>query len=268
MDGEDYGRGHVEEHRGDLETPQKSSPKAIAGRNHSVRSGSLSGPPHSNTDPKDLEEAENLAIISGHRDDVTTLQVEKAADLRVALETCAMIVARLEQAFLLSTSVQRNAERVTAEEIRVVASELEDALGGVYSVLSQEFQYPLVRCLMHHLQKKRRLPHLPEKHVKPFITTGMEALGRGHDLNRLMTFGQIVQNTLGPEGFKRDPSHGVHQPRNQPRCQHERSCEIPTRGHGRARRKPKPPKMQALGPSHIQAAGRIEQERMKNEKSK
>ena len=35
---------------------------------------------------------------------------------------------------LLNSSVQRNAERVTAEEVRYMAQELETALGGVYSI--------------------------------------------------------------------------------------------------------------------------------------
>jgi len=37
--------------------------------------------------------------------------------------------------------------------------------------------------------------------VRPSIITGMEALGRGHDLNRLLMFGRIVADTLGPEVF-------------------------------------------------------------------
>ncbi|WP_416142518.1 portal protein [Escherichia coli] len=47
-----------------------------------------------------------------------------------------------------NSAVQRTGERVTAEEIRYVASELEDTLGGVYSILSQELQLPLVRVLL------------------------------------------------------------------------------------------------------------------------
>lgn len=46
---------------------------------------------------------------------------------------------------LLNSAVQRNGERVTAEEIRYVAGELEDTLGGVYSLLSQELQLSLIR---------------------------------------------------------------------------------------------------------------------------
>ena len=38
--------------------------------------------------------------------------------------------------------VQRQAERVTATEVSLVANELQDALGGVYGILTTEFQLP------------------------------------------------------------------------------------------------------------------------------
>jgi hypothetical protein len=94
--------------------------------------------------------------------------------------------------------VQRQAERVTAEEIRFMASELEDALGGVYSILSQEFQMPLVNRIMDRMIKAKRLPALPKGVVKPAIVTGLEALGRGHDLNKYLSLLKALQ-PLGPE---------------------------------------------------------------------
>ncbi|MBX9279900.1 portal protein, partial [Klebsiella pneumoniae] len=76
-------------------------------------------------------------------------------------------------------------ERVTAEEIRYVASELEDTLGGVYSILSQELQLPLVRVLLKQLQATQQIPELPKEAVEPTISTGLEAIGRGQDLDKL-----------------------------------------------------------------------------------
>jgi hypothetical protein len=125
--------------------------------------------------------------------------MQKHADLRVAFETIGMLKERLSFAFLMNTAIQRNAERVTAEEIRYMAQELEDVLGGVYSILSQEFQLPLVNRVMDKMQKKRRLPKLPKKLVRPTIVTGLEALGRGHDLNKLDMFVSGAAQLLGPE---------------------------------------------------------------------
>lgn len=105
---------------------------------------------------------------------------------------------RLSAAFLLNSSVQRNAERVTAEEIRFMAQELESALGGVYSVLSQEFQLPLINILLGRMVKQKKMPKFPKESVKPQIVTGMEALGRGQDLNKLSQFLEYLA-PLGPE---------------------------------------------------------------------
>ena len=80
-----------------------------------------------------------------------------------------------------------------------MAQELEYVLGGVYSILSQEFQLPLVNRVMDKMQKKRTLPKLPKKLVKTTIVTGLEALGRGHDLNKLDMFIQGAAQLLGPE---------------------------------------------------------------------
>jgi hypothetical protein len=124
--------------------------------------------------------------------------VNKFADLRVALDAVREITERLSLAFLLHSAVQRNAERVTAEEIRFMASELEDALGGLYSVLSQELQLPLVQSRIRRLTKSKKLPALP-KGIEPEILTGLEALGRGHELQRLRMFVADAGQTFGPE---------------------------------------------------------------------
>tara|TARA_R100001594_G_scaffold142280_1_gene189046 strand:- start:168 stop:710 length:543 start_codon:yes stop_codon:yes gene_type:complete len=101
----------------------------------------------------------------------------------------------------MNSSIRRDAERVTAEEIRIAHQELEIALGGVYSVLSQEFQLPLVELLMHKMQREKRIPKLPDDGLKPLIVTGVEALGRGEDLNKLGMFLQQL-SPLGPEVLK------------------------------------------------------------------
>ena len=117
---------------------------------------------------------------------------------KVAQEVARQIQERISFAFLLTSAVQRQAERVTAEEIRFAAQELEMALGGVYSVLSQEFQVPLVTLLLSRLEEQKKMPKFPKDSLKPEIVTGIEALGRWQDLNKLGTFLQYLQ-PLGPQ---------------------------------------------------------------------
>lgn len=195
LPGEDYGRGHVEEYLGDLKSYEGLAKAIVEGSAASARLLILVNP-NGNTRAKDVAEAPNGAVRTGHKDDVTTLHMDKFADFQVALKTIELIQQRLSYAFMLNAAVQRAGERVTAEEIRYVAGELEDALGGIYSVLSQDFQLPLVEIYIHEMEKARELPPLPKELVRPTITTGLEALGRGHDLNRI----QMLLNVLQPLG--------------------------------------------------------------------
>ena len=100
----------------------------------------------------------------------------------------------MSYAFLLHTAIQRDAERVTAQEIRYMAEQLETAMGGVYSLLSQEFQLPLVKILMKRMQEAKEIPPLPKDSVTPTIITGIEALGRGNDLQKLREFVAEIVN--------------------------------------------------------------------------
>lgn len=186
--GEDYGRGLVEEYLGDLATLEALTKAITEGAIQAARVIYMVNP-NGSTRIKKLAEARTGDIIEGIADDVTTLQLTKYADFRVALEQCNKIEQRLGYAFMLLQSVQRDAERVTAEEVRRLAKELEDSLGGVYSVLSREFQLPLIRRLM---KVTPNLPDLPTDIVKPAIVTGIEALGRGNDLEKLMVFTNTI----------------------------------------------------------------------------
>lgn len=197
IDGEDYGRSYVEEYLGDLISLEGLS-KAIVEASAVAAKVVYLLNPNGVTRLKDVTKAESGDVIVGKADDVTSLQTQKQADMRIAYEAAKTITDRLAMAFLMNSAVQRNAERVTAEEVRFMAAELEDALGGVYSILSQEFQLPLVNRLMDRMTKAKRLPPLPKGVVKPAIVTGLEALGRGHDLNKYLTMLKALQ-PLGPE---------------------------------------------------------------------
>ena len=197
IDGNDYGRSFVEEVHGDLKSLESLTGAIVEGSAASAKLLFMVRP-NGTTKARSIADAPNGAIISGAAEDVTTLQAQKFNDFRVAQETMNTISERLAYSFLLNSSVQRNAERVTAEEVRYMAQELETALGGIYSVLSQEFQVPLVNLLLAKMQKEGKMPKFPKDTLKPQIVTGLEALGRGQDLNKLNQFLSMLQ-PLGPE---------------------------------------------------------------------
>jgi hypothetical protein len=197
VDGNHYGRSFCEEIVGDLKSLEALTKAIVEGSAASAKLLFLVRP-NGTTKMRSIADAPNGGIVSGDANDVTTLQANKFNDFRVAQETMQKITERLSFAFLLNSSVQRQAERVTAEEVRYMAQELETALGGIYSVLSQEFQVPLVNLLLAKMQKEGKMPKFPKDTLKPQIVTGLEALGRGQDLNKLSQFLQMLQ-PLGQE---------------------------------------------------------------------
>ena len=197
VSGEDYGRSYVEEFLGDLISAEGLSKSIVEGSAGMSRLVWLVAP-NGVTHEADFAKAENGDVITGNPNDIHCVQSDKQADLKVAADTLKMITERLAFSFLLNSSVQRQGERVTAEEIRYVAQELEDSLGGVFSVLSQEFQLPYITRLLDIMQSGKELPPLPKDILKPIIVTGIDALGRGHDLNKYKTFMTVLKE-LGPE---------------------------------------------------------------------
>jgi len=192
IDNSDYGRGFIEEYIGDL--------RSLEALYRSVVEGSAAASkvlflvkPNGSTRLKTLSESPNGAIREGNAEDVTTLQVNKFSDFNIAFQTMKLIEERLQFAFMLNTSVQRQNDRVTATEINYVSKELDDSLGGLYSLLSQELQLPLINRLMFQMERKKALPTLPKESIRPKIVTGLEALGRSSDLQRLNTFVQQLQ---------------------------------------------------------------------------
>lgn len=209
IDGEDYGRGHVEDYLGDLISLNGLKKALVDGSMAAARTLFLVSPA-ATTRAQDIAKAPNGSVIPGMATDVTVLKVEKANDFNVALSAAETLTRSLGQVFLMTTSIQRAGERVTAEEIRRMAGELESALGGNYSILALEYLLPLVELTMHSMQKQKRLPDLPDE-VQPTILTGVQALGRNADLERDIQFLTIIGQlplpqeelffTLNPSGI-------------------------------------------------------------------
>ena len=200
--GENYGRGPGEEYQGDLDSNESLQESLVTGAAASARvitlvnEGGL-------TDIEEVAEADNGAVIEGREDDIGTIKVDKAADLSVAKGVQENIQSGLAQIFLLTSDNVRDAERVTAEEIRLLAQELETALGGVFSRFAVELQLPVARRYMSILKRRGKLPSLPEGVVSPEVTTGLPALGRFASLQRLDLLVQGIAETFGPAAVEK-----------------------------------------------------------------
>ena len=194
---EDYGRGYVEQFHGSLHALTVLS-RAVTEASGAAAKVLFLVHPNSVTKPDVLSKAENLSFVLGQASDIDVLQIEKYNDLRVAGEQIKELTQQLSKVFLLNTAIQRNADRVTAEEIRYMAQELETALGGLYSVLAKEFQRPYITLRLNYFKEDGVIPDFTED-VMPEITTGVDALGRGQDANTLVQFGQVIFKSLPPQ---------------------------------------------------------------------
>lgn len=184
IDGEDYGRGFVEEYRGDLTSLEQLSRDILfASANAAKVVWGID--PTSPLKPKKFFDAPNGGAVLARKDDVQAIQLQKTGDMQVAWQTLNGLSNALAADFMLNSSFQRQAERVTAEEIRKMAEELEDTLGGVFSMLSQSLQLPLARLYEASLIKRGELKKLPKGSVRVGVVTGLAAIGRGQDLMRL-----------------------------------------------------------------------------------
>jgi hypothetical protein len=194
INGENYGRGLVEQYLGDFRSLEAlyqlllESSSVMSRVIFGKRAGSV-------IDVDDINNAENgVCILGDLENDITVLRVDKGADLQVPMNLIQDLTRRLEQAFLAASSAARESERTTATEIRYMAADLEKSLGGVYSILSLELQRPLAYLLLS--QSKVDISSLG---IELVIVTGVEALGRNAELDKIRQFNSLIQELGSPE---------------------------------------------------------------------
>ena len=208
VDGEDYGRGRIEEYLGDLKSLEGLMQAMVEGSAASAKVVFLVSP-SATVKPATLAKAGNGAIIQGRQEDVSVVQVAKQADFASAYQMITQLTQRLSEAFLILTV--RQSERTTAEEIRATQQELNEQLGGIYGNLTTELLQPYLQRKLFVLQRSKILPKLPKGVVFPTVIAGIEGVGRGQDRESLMMFLQTVSQALGPEAMVKfvDPEEAI-----------------------------------------------------------
>lgn len=189
-DESDYGTGLVEEYAGDFET--------LSILAESIVDGAILGSemrwvvnPAGMTSASDLNESKNGDALAGNKDDITTVQSGVGQSLQTAQAISERYEARVSRGFLLSSAVTRQAERVTAEEIRMTAQELETSFGGVYSMLAPTIQLPIANWLLEAVDAK-----IQGTQLKVVVITGLDALSRNGDLDNLRQCFIDLQGTM------------------------------------------------------------------------
>ena len=198
VDGENYGRGRVEEFLGDLKSLNALSQAMVEGSASAAKVVFVVSP-SSTTKPQTIAQAGNGAIVQGRPEDIGVIQVGKTADFSTALQMMQTLERRILEAFLVLTV--RQSERTTAEEVRLTQLELEQQLGGLFSLLTVEFLVPYLNRKLLVLSRSGQLPKYPKDLVAPTIIAGINALGRGQDRESLTAFIQTIAQTLGPDAL-------------------------------------------------------------------
>lgn len=198
-DNADYGSGLVEDYAGDFAAVSAMSEAEVKAAILACEFRWLVNP-GGMTKPEDLEQSENGAALPGIKDDISPLSTDQGQNLQTIAGVLEKYITRIGRGFLLGSAVTRDAERVTAEEIRMQATELETSLGGAYTRLAVEMQTPLARFLLAEVDIK-----VDGKAVDMSIVTGLDALSRNGDLEALrQALADInLVNTLPPQAQDR-----------------------------------------------------------------
>ena len=208
VDGEDYGRGRVEEFLGDFISLEGLTSALVEGSQAAAKVIFLLSP-SSTTKPSTVSKAGNGAIIQGRPEDLAVIQVGKTADFATAAQMMQTLERRIADAFMLLHV--RQSERTTAEEVRLTQLELEQQLGGIFSLLTVELLVPYLNRTLLILQRSKEIPNIPKDLVRPQIVAGVNALGRGQDRESLTAFITTIAQTLGPEALVQyiEPSEAI-----------------------------------------------------------
>lgn len=198
VDGENYGRGRVEEFLGDLRSLEALSQALTEGSAAAAKVVFLVSP-SSTTKPQTIAQAGNGAIVQGRPDDVGVIQVGKTTDFATAAQQMQILERRIAEGFMQLNV--RQSERTTAEEVRLTQLELEQQLGGLFSLLTVEFLVPYLNRKLMVLQRTGEVPKIPKNLVNPTIVAGINALGRGQDRESLTSFIMTIAQTIGPEAM-------------------------------------------------------------------
>lgn len=180
--GEDYGRGAVEDYRGAFSCLEILNRALVEGIVAAAEIKFLVNP-GSTLDVKTLNESRNGTYHSGREGDVTVISTNKHMDFQKVAEAIDRYERQISQGFLLHSGVTRDAERVTAEEIRYQAQELETAYGGVYSRFKEDWQEPVAVLLL----KKDNIK-INKSVIYPTVITGLDSLSRLGDIDNYRMF--------------------------------------------------------------------------------
>lgn len=204
--GQDWGRSYCEEYRGDLYTLEAHASSINDGA--SLAALSLLFVKPGGTSVKQVRQARNLSVLSGDANDLSVFRSDKTGDFNFVVQNYLETAKRVSAAFLMQSSIQRNGERVTAEEIRRLGQELDKAMGGLYTSTATGTQKVVIqRAVALNEDETPELPAIPRDIVKVEVITGVDALGQSTEAENLTEYATAAR-TAFPTKFEQ--THDAH----------------------------------------------------------
>tara|TARA_Y100000034_G_C6899805_1_gene415723 strand:- start:862 stop:2469 length:1608 start_codon:yes stop_codon:yes gene_type:complete len=204
--GENYGRSHCEDLIGDI--------KALEGFTEGLINGiSAASIFWMAVDPTGMAEVDDIngtptgGWIAARPNEVHVVSPATTMNPQIGHTQQGVEILRREigRAFLLDSASIPEGERVTATAVRMIGQELEHVLGGAFSAIARELMRPLVSRVLFLMisdgEVDERLEEMfssEEGLLNVEIVTGLQALSRDSDLQKLMQMGEMVRNLPEP----------------------------------------------------------------------
>jgi len=204
--GENYGRSHCEDLIGDI--------KALEGFTEGLINGiTASSIFWMAVDPTGMAEVDDIngtptgGWIGARPNEVHVVSPAATMNPQIGQTQTGVDILRRElgRAFLLDSASLPNKDRVTATAVRMLGQELENVLGGAFSAIARDLMVPLVSrtvfLMINEGEVDNRLEGMFSKEgglLNVEIVTGLQALSRESDLQKLMQMGEMVRNLPEP----------------------------------------------------------------------
>lgn len=208
--GESYGRGFIEMNLGELRTMDELELRLLQFAEMASRL-LLGIDKNSDVEDEDLTKptgslVRNLVVSAGQIQDVGFLRVDKISDFNVVYQTAERKRRDLGKAMLMEDAAAPTGESGRSPVAwQTIVAQLQGALGGMYAPIADEQQIPLLRRVIHVLEKKNMIVSLGDS-VKVTLLTGLAALVKEAKFNKFLTFLNVI-GQMGEEAKARlDPA--------------------------------------------------------------
>lgn len=196
--GEDYGRSLIEDAHGDVRMLDMLR-KALVDGSIMNATAFWGINPGGITEMRDFDNAVNGMSISAVEGDIFAIQATNQAQVQTTLSAIDALETRLGRRFLMESVVQPQGERVTAIQIRRIAAELEQALGGALSIQSRDILIPMIRRTLYKMAVDEIITVTMAEFIsdadsilKLTVRAGLEVLQREATNEKLLQIAQVV----------------------------------------------------------------------------